>query len=57
MTMYEVEFAYNVPEWSTVELDAATKEDAELEADTIIKDLYPEAINIEILGVKEIKNG
>lgn len=55
--MYEVEFAYNVPEWSTVELDAATKEDAELEADTIIKDLYPEAINIEILGVKEIKNG
>lgn len=57
MPMFEVEFSYNVPEWSSVELTAVSKEDAEIDADAVIKDMYPEATDVEILGVKEIKNG
>lgn len=54
MTKYEVEFSYAVPEWGDITLEADTQEEAEDEAINHVNMSYPEAIDIEITGVKAL---
>lgn len=54
MPMFDVDFNYNVPEWSTVTVGADNSKSAEDNAMEIIKDEYPEITDIEITGVREI---
>lgn len=56
MQTYEIGFSYNVPEWSTVTLDADTPEQAEDMGREHAHEAYPDVQNIEIDFVREIKN-
>lgn len=53
--MYDVEFSYNLPEWGNVELDADNPEDADRLAFDYIRNSFPDAVNIEITSVREVK--
>lgn len=52
--MFKVDFTYNEPRWGDVEVPVDTKDDAEYEALMYIKDIYPEAIDVEITSIKEV---
>lgn len=55
MTRFEIEFSYNEPRWGTIEIEAATKEDAEVEAENHIALSYPEAVDVSIDSVVEFE--
>lgn len=60
MKEVEVDFKYNIPEWGTVTLVVEENLDndaIELEALKNIKDIYGEITDVEIEGVREIKDG
>lgn len=56
MTKFMVEGSYNIPEWFDVELEADSKEEAEKEALRNIEMSYPEAIDVEVDLVREVKD-
>lgn len=51
-----VEGSYNIPEWFDVELEADSKEEASKEALRNIEMSYPEAIDVEVDLVREVKD-
>lgn len=51
---YSIEGTYNIPEWWDVTLDAESKEEAEDQAFKSIEMSYPEAIDVEVISVREI---
>lgn len=55
MSKYEVDYSYDEPRLSFVEVYAKDADDAEYEAEVLIRTSYPEAINIEIIEVREIE--
>jgi hypothetical protein len=54
MAMYQVDFEYNLPEFGTVELEADSEEEAEELAKEQFVEMYPEAVDLEIIGVNVI---
>jgi hypothetical protein len=53
---YEVDFSYVEPRWGQVEINADDADTAEADALDYIKKFYPEALDIKIDAVKEIKD-
>lgn len=53
--MYEIGFTYKVEEYGVVTLGAQSEGDADLQAREYIQDTFPDAMNVEIDYVKEIK--
>ncbi len=53
---YEVDFSYVEPRFGQVETDADAKENAEADALDYIKQFYPEAMDIKIEAVREVKD-
>lgn len=51
---YMIEFAYTEPRWGDIELEAKNTEEARAIASEEIELSYPEAMDIEILAVKEV---
>lgn len=58
MTMHRVEFDYDLPEGGSMELDIDPSLDAismDAVAHLAIQDSFPEAINIAIIDIEELK--
>jgi hypothetical protein len=55
MNTYQVDFAYSVPEWTDITLDAESEEEAKLLAQKEFDDLFPEATDVEIIEVTIIR--
>lgn len=51
---FEVDFRFKTQEWGTVELPASNADEAEMFAETYVKENYPDAVDIEIDGVREV---
>lgn len=49
---YIVEGSYNVPEWFDLDITADTEDEAKAEAIKNIEMSFPEAIDVEVTGVK-----
>lgn len=54
MPEYKVELAYSIPEWADVEITADNEEDAKKEGIFWLEQSNPEAMDIEIIRVKEL---
>lgn len=54
MSKFEIEFKYKVEEFGYEVLDASDKDHAENVAMQTIREFYPEAVDIEIVEVREI---
>lgn len=54
MLNYEVDYSYDIEEYSTYVLDAANAEMAEDETRRYVSDTFPQAKNIQIDAVREI---
>ena len=54
MPNFEINFTGLTPVYETFQTNAKDKEDAFIEADTYIRDVYPELSEIEITEVKEL---
>ena len=54
MTMYSIDFRFKEQGWGNVELDADSPDDAELDGMNYVHDTYPDCIDVEITGIKEI---
>lgn len=55
MAFYEIDFTYDVEEFGTVTLEAASLEDAEIEAKDYVRETYRDVKNIQIDELKEIE--
>jgi hypothetical protein len=53
--MYDVEFSYKLPEWGNVELEATDTDEAETLAERYVKDTFPDAVDVMITSVREVK--
>lgn len=56
MPLFRGEFKYKVEEFGEVELPATNVEDAKAQLADYIKDVYSDAIDVEITEVKEIND-
>ena len=54
MYNYEVDYSVLLPEFGVLNIEADSPDDAELEAIRQLKEIYPDARNIEIEMVKKI---
>lgn len=54
MSTYEVDYSVLLPEFGALNIEADSPDDAELEAIKQLKDMYPDARNIEIEMVRLI---
>jgi hypothetical protein len=54
MTKYTVDFEYNIPEFSAIELEAETELDARQKAELIMEENYPEAVGLTIVKVTAV---
>lgn len=52
---YEVDYAYELPQFEVLNVDADDAEDAEFKAMVILKELHPDATRINIEMIKKIK--
>lgn len=53
--MYDVEFSYKLPEWGNVELEAIDADEAETLAERYVKETFPDAMDVEVTSVREVK--
>ena len=54
MAKYSIDFHFKEQGWGNVELDADDADQAEFEGINYVHDTYPDCIDVEITGVKEI---
>lgn len=52
---YRVDYSYSVPYWGDIELDTDSVAEAEEEALRHIEMMFPEAIDIELTEVNELR--
>ena len=57
MQTYRIDFAYDMPEYGIMDLDADSIEEAEERFNEEVKYLYEDAKNIKIEGIMELKDG
>jgi hypothetical protein len=55
MPYFEVDYEYKIPEWGTVELEADSAEQADQSGREYVYDIIPDAVDITINNIKEIK--
>lgn len=51
---YRVDFEYNVPEFSSIELNAETDALAAVDAEKELMEQFPEILDLEVIKVTEI---
>ena len=54
MSRYSIDFHYKEQGWGNVELDGDDIDSVELTAMNYVRDTYPDCIDVEITGIKEI---
>lgn len=55
MPKFEVDISYNVPEWDTITIESAQDADeAEVDALTEFRSLFPEAADPEVTAVRAL---
>lgn len=54
MTTYEVSYEIEIPEYEVIVVDAVDEAVASKKAQEILEEMYPEALYIEQVGVKEV---
>ncbi len=56
MKIWNVEFSYSEPRWGDATIPAETELEAREEFDLYLKEFYPEAIDVEVINIKEEVN-
>lgn len=56
MKTYEIDYSFTLPDGGSVVLNADSLEHAEALGVLHIKEVYPDAVNIEIDAVREVKS-